>query len=66
MERSVYYDQLSAQSVEELKEFAEEQGMLMLQTLNRRARELQQRDANSDNPQHRMNLGVYYYDTEEN
>lgn len=44
-DRSVYYDHLSAQSVEELTRLASEAGMLALQTVNHRALALQQRDA---------------------
>jgi len=62
LERSVYYDDLSAGSVRELDEMARREGMKVLQTLNRRARELQAIDAEraSDNT-YRLNFGVYLY-----
>ncbi|MEX1197271.1 MAG: DUF6502 family protein [Pseudohongiellaceae bacterium] len=77
-DRSVYYDRLSAQSVEELTQLASETGMQALQTINRRALALQQRDANADNSdrnerstdsshtntnQYRMNFGIFHYNT---
>jgi len=36
-------------------------GMEALQTVNRRALKLQERDADRPEAQHRMNLGVYFY-----
>lgn len=59
LERSVYYDGLSDESVEELRALAEEHGMQALQTLNRRALALQKRDGGRDARQ-RMNFGVYF------
>lgn len=47
MERSVYYEGLSEQSVQELDELARKEGMKVLQILNRRASALQARDAKS-------------------
>ena len=65
MERSVYYDDLSPQSVEKLSELAEQEGMQALKKVNSRARRLQKRDAGSDGATHRMNFGVYFYDDED-
>lgn len=65
LERSVYYNNLSERSILELKGYAEQQGMQMLQNLNVRARELQKRDADGEDQDHRMNLGIYYYDVDE-
>jgi hypothetical protein len=65
MERSVYYDDLSPQSVEKLSELAEQEGMQALKKINSRARRLQKRDAGSDEATHRMNFGVYFYDDED-
>lgn len=61
LERSVYYDDLSAESVRELDELANQEGMRVLQVLNRRARELQAADKQATDPTHRVNFGVYFY-----
>lgn len=44
LERSVYYEELSSESVRELEDLARQEGMRALQVVNRRARELQARD----------------------
>lgn len=77
-DRSVYYDRLSARSVEELTQLASEAGMQALQTVNRRALALQQRDVGSGTGkekqrrsdhdhrtphQYRMNFGIFHYNT---
>lgn len=65
LERSVYYDELSAESVRELDELARQEGMRMLQVINRRARELQAADQGGADTMRRINFGLYFYnDTE--
>jgi len=66
LERSVYYDELSASSVRELEALAQQEGMKALQTLNRRARELQASDQQSMAANRRVNFGIYFYHTTEN
>jgi len=61
LERSVYYDDLSEASVRELDELARQEGMRVLQVLNRRARELQAADTGRGDGSHRVNFGVYLY-----
>ena len=65
LERSVYYDELSPDSVAELAALSEQLGMEALQAVNRRAMALQAADA--DRPEHeprmRMRLGIYFYET---
>lgn len=62
LERSVYYDQLSPESVRILAELAEREGMKAIRVLNRRARELQDQDRKAaGRATWRMNFGVYYY-----
>lgn len=63
-ERSVYYDGLSADSVAELRRLAERVGMKALQTVNRRALELHERDAERDDTRLRMAFGAYFLRTE--
>ncbi len=64
LERSVYYDELSLDSVKALAALSEKEGMKALKTLNRRARQLQNRDRESPHAQHRMNFGIYFFDIE--
>lgn len=65
-DRSVYYDQLSLDSLEELREFIHAQGPSLLLSVNRKARELADQDATSGkNLRGRMTLGVYYFSEEE-
>lgn len=60
LERSVYCDGLSADSVAELRELAERVGMRALQTVNRRAMKLQEGDAERDDARLRMAFGSYF------
>ena len=65
LERSVYYDQLSAESIEELARLSAELGMDALHAINRRAIELEKRDAaRPETARLRMNFGIYYYSTD--
>lgn len=61
LERSVYYDQLDAASVEELAALSRELGMQSLKKINRRAMELQRKNAGQSDAIQRMNFGVYFY-----
>ena len=61
LERSVYYAKLSPESVDELAALGERVGMEALQAVNRRALELQERDASRADSNERMNLGVYFF-----
>jgi hypothetical protein len=60
LERSVHYSQLSNESVEELRQLAEELGMQSLQTINRRAQELKKQDTRKSGSRFRMNFGIYF------
>lgn len=66
-ERCLYYDGLSTESISELKQLANAEGMTLLQRLNERALELKQQDSQSqlqkplENPQ-RINVGLYVFD----
>jgi len=61
LERCVHYGKLTEASVAELTELAREAGMQALQTVNRRAMQLQERDAGKPGAAQRMNFGVYFY-----
>lgn len=60
LERSVYYDGLTEESVTELAELSEKLGMDALQTVNGRALALQRRDAKRG-ARLRMNFGIYFF-----
>src|SRR6056300_100251 len=60
-DRSVYYDELSADSVAQLKELADELGMEALIKMNEKALALQTADQGSADAHFRMNFGVFNY-----
>ncbi len=60
LERSVYYDGLSPESVAELAQLAERRGMAALQAVNARAQQLQAHDAAQGHPAERMSFGIYF------
>lgn len=62
-DRSVFYDRLSRESVEELRRLASEVGARALRELGQRALELQRRDAERSDvsTRHRMAWGAYYH-----
>lgn len=60
-DRSVYYDQLSAGSVEALRVLADEIGMNALIQMNKEALRLQQQDASGQDKNYRMNFGIFNY-----
>ena len=66
IERSVYYDQLTEDSVKELHALSRQKGMELLQYLNDEAKKLQLRDAEAGGRKlgenkKRMNFGIYFY-----
>jgi len=61
LERSVYYEGLTPESVEELSSLAEREGMKTLRALNRRAAALKRRDAKRTGNRFRFNFGVFLY-----
>lgn len=69
-DRSVYYDKLSTESIEELRELANEVGMQALIRMNSQALALQQRDARHKNAEskakYRMNFGIFHYNDRHN
>jgi hypothetical protein len=64
-DRSVYYNKLTAESAAEIAELSKKLGMQTLVTVNKRAQELQEIDAEKSGANQRMNFGVYYFETEE-
>jgi hypothetical protein len=65
LERSVYYDHLTPESVDTLDKMARDLGMQSLLNLNRKAMELQAQDQSKDSAQLRMNFGIYFFSEEE-
>ena len=61
LERSVYYDKLSAESVKLLAERSELLGMESLLAINKEAIELEKNDVLQSGPHHRMTFGIYYF-----
>jgi hypothetical protein len=61
LERSVHYDALSTAGIEELRELAGRLGNEALQSLNKRALDLEARDAVPDAAKQRFTYGVYFY-----
>jgi hypothetical protein len=64
-DRSVYYNNLSAESAAELAELSKKLGMQTLVAINNRAKELQESDAGKANAVQRINFGVYYFSAED-
>jgi hypothetical protein len=65
LERSVHYNNLSAAAVAELADLAKVRGMQVLQELNARALQFQQRDSGTAGASHRINFGVYLFREDE-
>ena len=63
-DRSVYYDELSEASIQELGELANSLGMEALIKMNEKALALQTADQNAKNRQFRMNFGIFNYNTD--
>jgi hypothetical protein len=61
LERCVFYDKLSADSVKELADYSRSVGVRSLHSVNKRAAELQQRDRQKTDAIYRANFGVYQY-----
>ena len=61
MERCVFYDKLSADSVKQLSDYSRTVGMKALHSVNKRAAELQKRDEGQADAVHRANFGVYNF-----
>jgi len=60
-DRSVYYDQLTKESVDELAELANTIGMQALTELNKEALLRQERDKSAADASHRMNFGIFNF-----
>jgi hypothetical protein len=65
LDRSVYYDGLSKESIEDLAAFTREEGADLLRRVNQRALELQRADADRGHATQRMTFGSYFYAVDE-
>lgn len=61
MDRSVYHNELTPESVDELQALAAEAGMKALRQVNRRAFELSERDKGKTGACERLNFGVFFF-----
>ncbi len=61
LEQGVSHSRLTHASVAELAELARQETLRALQVVNRRAQELEARDAGNPEARARINLGVYFY-----
>jgi hypothetical protein len=61
LERCVFYDKLSQESVRELADYSRIVGMRALHAVNKRAAELQHLDNGRPNTNYRTNFGVYNF-----
>lgn len=61
LERCVYYDGLSAESIEKLRVLTRELAVSAMQQVNQRALDLQAKDAGNTEADQRMTFGVYFY-----
>ena len=64
IERSVYYASLTENSVNKLRAIATKKGDELLQHLNKQAIKFYDNDKLKDDANHRMRLGVYWYQTQ--
>ena len=63
-DRSVYYDELSESSIQELNVLADSLGMDALIKMNEKALALQTADKGGLNARYRMNFGIFNYNTD--
>jgi len=61
LDRSVYYDTLTPESIRSLAQMSERLGMQALKAINRKAIELERRDAGRPAVNTRMNFGIYFF-----
>ena len=65
-DRAVYYDRLSPSSLEELRQYTQDHGAKLMIRVNKKARQLADKDAaKGGDLAGRMTLGVYYFAEEE-
>lgn len=65
LDRMAYYDGLTPESEAQLREYARELAMGMLQDINAKALALQSQDSQRDDARRRVTLGTYFYAAED-
>lgn len=60
-DRSVYYNCLSADSIQQLNDMSRELGMDVLKQINAKAMQLQEQDQELETDLARINLGIFFY-----
>ena len=60
-ERSVFYNQMTPDAVDEIETAARAQSQTMLQELNRQSSAAHRRDKDTGGPRQRYRLGIYFY-----
>lgn len=60
-DRAVYYDRIEPESIEELRLLCAERGEELLLEINRRTRQLAERDRAAGEPKGRMTFGAYFF-----
>lgn len=66
LERAVFYNQLSLESIKKLQVSSKKKAMLTLKELNKEALNLQKQDKKMDDPKYRFRFGHYFYTDAEN
>src|SRR6516164_44780 len=61
LERAVYYEKLTPQSIDELANYTRELGSQTLIAINQRAFEVAERDSNASDASQRMTFGIYFF-----
>ena len=61
LERAVFYNRLTADSVDQIEEAARGASQTLLETINRDSQPLQEADKTKEGNTHRYRLGVYFY-----
>ena len=61
LDRCIYYNNLKAESIDSLKQVAEQESMKTIKQLNRKAREMQKRDSGKEDAHHRFDYGAFFY-----
>ena len=61
LERSVHYNNLSPEAVEEIEQLVREEAMRSLRSVNEKAQELQRRDSGTEGASFRVNFGTYFF-----
>ena len=64
-DRSVYYNNLSDDSIEVLKKYIDEKGMELIKDVNLQAREMQKKDSDEKTVKYRFRFGAYHFSEEQ-